>query len=208
MGLVASKIAESDVSADIKALIGDVDLSGFSSYTMLTADDASSLELSNALSFFVKGEVVYNAASRRFEIYIDDKPAGFVDENNFDTLKSVIVEISLPGQSDGKELKFSSEHAREVYERCEAGRRKANKKRDSGSGEDFELSNIISAIATTHNSLNLINIWGLTPYQLYNQFARVDRKVQLDAYGLKWAAWGSDPFDFDSWRKSISHKGD
>ena len=134
---------------------------------------------------------------------------GVINRDNYNELKDTILAFSLPNGDSDKELKFSSESARRVYEQCEAGRKKAKRqKSDTRSAADFDLGNIISAIATEHNSLNLLNIWGLTPYQLYNQFARADRKVQLDVVSLKWAAWGSDPFEFDSWRKSISNKGD
>ena len=42
----------------------------------------------------------------------------------------------------------------------------------------FSLWNIIGAVTSRHPSLNLTNIWQLTVYQLYDQFARI-RETRL-----------------------------
>lgn len=201
---------DNETAEALLAMMEAVDLSQFSSFEILTSDKAGVRRLLDALSFFVIGEVVYRERDKAFVIVADSGAETRITSEDFDALSDAVRTFSLPGSGDSsKELKFSSESARRVYEQCEAGRKKAKRKRaEVQNAEDYDLGNIISAIATEHNSLNLLNIWGLTPYQLYNQFARVDRKTQIDIVSLKWAAWGSDPFEFDSWRKAISNKGD
>ena len=208
---IKERVSEKDesVATELIGMLEQINLSEYGAYDMLLADKDGTSRLLEGLSFFIAGDVEFVGAAMTFTISVDGKPAGVINRDNYSELKDTILAFSLPNGDSDKELKFSSEGARRVYEQCEAGRKKAKRqKSDARSAADFDLGNIISAIATEHNSLNLLNIWGLTPYQLYNQFARVDRKVQLDVVSLKWAAWGSDPFEFDSWRKSISNKGD
>lgn len=200
---------DEDSAAALIEMLGQIDLTEYGAYDMLLADKDGTSRLLDGLSFFVIGDVEFNGSAMAFTVSMDGGPVGVINRDNYTELKDTILAFSLPNGESDKELKFSTESARRVYEKCEAGRKKAKRqKADAQSAADFDLGNIISAIATEHNSLNLLNIWGLTPHQLYNQFARVDRKVQLDVVSLKWAAWGSDPFEFDSWRKSISNKGD
>lgn len=198
-----------EAAAALIEMLGQINLSEFGAYDMLLADKDGIARLLSGLSFFIVGDVEFQPQSGTFIISHDGEPVGTIGRNNYGELKDAILAFSLPSGGSDKELKFSSENARRVYEQCEAGRKKAKRQRsDAQDAADFDLGNIISAIATEHNSLNLLNIWGLTPYQLYNQFARVDRKVQLDVVSLKWAAWGSDPFEFDTWRKAINTKGE
>lgn len=203
---------EGEAAGALAQLLSELDLSQYSAFDILTSDSNGLRRMTEGLSFFVKGKVVPQLKKREFAIMDGEEVVGSINAQNYDEVSDAVRSFSLPnggGESNG-ELKFSSENARKVYERCEAGRRKAQKQMASSKdAASFELGNIISAIATQHNSLNLLNIWGLTPYQLYNQFARVDRKAQLDIIGLKWAAWGSDPFEFDAWRTNLSNsKGD
>lgn len=200
--------AEGEAAALIE-MLGQIDLTEFGAYDMLLAEKGGVDKLLDGLSFFIRGDIEFQPQSRAFAVGNEDKPVGIITRDNYTELKDAILAFSLPNGESDKELKFSSESARRVYERCEAGRKKAKRQKpDAQNAADYDLGNIISAIATEHNSLNLLNIWGLTPYQLYNQFARVDRKVQLDVVSLKWAAWGSDPFEFDTWRKAINTKGE
>ena len=201
---------EGEAAGALAQLLSELDLSQYSAFDILTSDSNGFRRMTEGLSFFIKGEVVPQVKKREFAIMDGGEVVGSINAQNYDEVSNAVRSFSLPngdGETNG-ELKFSSENARKVYERCEAGRKKAKRKREQNSNnESFELGNIISAIATQHNSLNLLNIWGLTPYQLYNQFARVDRKTQLDVIGLKWAAWGSEPFEFDTWRTTMN-KGD
>lgn len=64
------------------------------------------------------------------------------------------------------------------------------------------IPNIVSSLAVHHNSLNMLNIWQMTVYQLYDTFERQYIKQQLDIMGLHYAAWGGE-YPFDEWCKSI-----
>ena len=65
----------------------------------------------------------------------------------------------------------------------------------------FSLWNIIGAVTSRHPSLNLTNIWQMTVYQLYDQFARVRDQVAFDVYSTRWAVWGKDKLDQSLWFK-------
>lgn len=68
------------------------------------------------------------------------------------------------------------------------------------------MPNIISALAAHHNSLNIINIWDLTVYQLNDQFKR---QRYIDYYHIlsrSVSIWGDKDSKFDDslWFSNVS----
>lgn len=61
----------------------------------------------------------------------------------------------------------------------------------------MELPNIISSISSHHNSLNIINVWDLTVYQLYDQFNRQRLGDSFNIQSMSVAAWGDSDGKFD-----------
>lgn len=104
--------------------------------------------------------------------------------------------------------KFRNEKARKIYELIQS--RKAeqakNTKKVRKENPDTALPNLISAFCAFSPSYNLTNVWGLTIYQFYDQYHRLDSKIQLDVFGLRWAAWGKKDFDFSLWHKAPPKK--
>lgn len=81
--------------------------------------------------------------------------------------------------------------------------RAASQKQKAADERALSLSSIISAVAARHHSLNILNIWDLTVYQLYDQFAQLNKSLQVDVSSMRWAAWGQEPFDFSLWYKDM-----
>ncbi len=154
--------------------------------------------LIEALSFFICGDISWNGTS-----FLVDHSEVSADE--LDDAKAVIMKISYIEKDAESQHVFSSEKARRIWEKCQKGKealRKANK-----SNDDLELPNLIGALAASKNgNYNILNIWDLTVYQLYDQFARINVGVQMDIYASRWAAWGKDDFDTSMWFKNISKK--
>ena len=90
-------------------------------------------------------------------------------------LKSAYIE---PPNRPSPTKKYKNEFTRKKFE--EFYRKKAayeEKKRSTQKANpDYELANIISSLATFHNSLNMANIWDLTVYQVHDTFARQRQK--------------------------------
>lgn len=71
---------------------------------------------------------------------------------------------------------------------------------------NIDLLNLISAVSARGCGYTLFDIWDLTVYQLYDQFARMNVNVQMDIYSSRWAAWGRDDFDVSLWFKNLQSK--
>ena len=69
----------------------------------------------------------------------------------------------------------------------------------------MELGNIISAVANKSQSLNILNIWDLTVYQLWDCFSRLSNNSIYDIQSMSVAAWGNKDnyFDATAWFKRI-----
>lgn len=70
--------------------------------------------------------------------------------------------------------------------------------------DEIELPNLISSIAVKSNSLNFINIWNLTVYQLYEQFKKEQTNVYFDIQKMSVAAYGNkeNTFKGNEWYKN------
>ena len=69
----------------------------------------------------------------------------------------------------------------------------------------MELANIISAVANKSQNLNILNIWDLTVFQLWDCFSRLTNNSIYDIQSMSVAAWGDKDkhFDVTSWFKRI-----
>ena len=169
-------------------------------YVILGADDDVRNTFIEALSFFIREPGSYDNGS----FYIGGIPA---TSKILDPVKSIICEISyikLP--EPPKKPKFASKAAEELWYTMQKRRRDFENAKAKKVDANMELPNLISAVAAEHPGYNLTNIWNLTVYQLYDQFARINTRVQIDVYGQRWAAWGQEDFDTTMWFKNYSRK--
>ena len=97
----------------------------------------------------------------------------------------------------------------QLMEKMKKGQKQLDKTREKkreekGVASDTELANIISCVAAkNHNGLNMINIWDMTIYNLYEQFKLIRENNIHDAETLSVFVWGdeSNKFDIDGWFK-------
>ena len=82
---------------------------------------------------------------------------------------------------------------------------RAESKKNTQTDENMELGNIISAVANKGNGLNILNIWDITIFQLWDCFMRLSNNNIYDIQSMSVAAWGNKDkyFDFTSWYKRI-----
>lgn len=169
-------------------------------YTLLSLDEDARRVFIDALSFFIREPVSYRNGS----FYIDQIPAS---AKILDAVKDIIFELSyIKHEPKEEKPKFASKRAEELWYKLQKGKREFEKVKQTKADVNMELPNIISAVAAEHPGYNLTNIWGLTVYQLYDQFARINTKVQIGVYGQRWAAWGKEDFDTSVWFKNYSRK--
>ena len=188
----------------------------------LFSDDAMIDFLKNSLAFFFKEEIFYysdercfivtnNAASVITDIEAlsggrklsDTDIVGVITGDNFSQICDLILQLNNIKRRDEDISKVKNKKALDILKKIQKGRdeRQKNKKAD----KNMEIANIISAVANRHPSLNMINIWDLTIYQLWDAFARLSNNSIYDIQSMSVAAWGDkdNHFDAAAWFKRI-----
>ena len=155
----------------------------------------------DAFSFFVVGGVHLADGRMLFE------NGCVIDEGLFDELIDGIMQISCASAGRQDERPPKNKKARAIWEKMKAGR-KQKQHVSKKEARNMELPNLISAVAAKSHSYNLLNIWELTVWQLYNQFSRIATNNQTDVVSLRWAAWGEDDFDFSIWYRNQKNDTD
>ena len=82
---------------------------------------------------------------------------------------------------------------------------RAEKAKATKTDKNMELGNIISAVANKSHSLNILNIWNITIFQLWDSFSRQTNNNIYDINSMNVAAWGNkdNHFDANAWFKRI-----
>lgn len=150
-----------------------------------------------ALDFFVVGDISADEGS----ICVDEKSLSNMDLHD---IAAAVSKISCIEMDDESQHVFASERTRRLWEKMQKGRQELRKAKNQDG--NIDLFNLISAVAARGCGYTLFNIWDLTVYQLYDQFARINVGVQMDIYSSRWAAWGKDDFDVSLWFKNLQSK--
>ena len=180
-------------------------------FDLMTEHDSFRTMLENALNFFMKEQVHYHAEIHAFYTYekdedknTDKNPVGMIHKNIWPALCKIVLQRNnmKPPKNDITQAK--NQRALAIMKKLQEGRDKQNIKNKSD--KNMELGNIISAIANRHESLNILNIWDLTIYQLWDSFHRLCNNNILDIQSMSVAAWGDKEKRFDSagWFKNIT----
>lgn len=157
------------------------------------------------LSFFFREAVTYSASDNCFIVYADDKAVGVISKDNFSSITDLICQrISMKSKQTEELSKVKSQKAMEIMKKLQKGR--AAKAKQTKADRNLELGNIISAVANKSQSLNILNIWDLTVFQLWDCFARISNNNVYDIQAMSVAAYGNkdNHFDFNSWFKKLN----
>lgn len=156
--------------------------------------------LLQALSFFLRQEVRY---SDDVGYFVNDESTISL-ERIWEIRKAIVEFCHVEDPNEDQNVTFYNEKAKKVWEKIQK-RKAAQKKQKQANDRGTDLANLIGAVCAYSNTYNLLNIWDLTIYQFYDQFARLDTKIQMGVYGQRWAAWGKDDFDFSLWRRALDN---
>lgn len=184
--------------------LSENDKSQFNIYDLLTMNEQSTALLENILNFFIKEAVAYSPKNRNFLIYDNEKIVGAVTKENYSQICDLIFQRNCI-KSDYKEdlSKVKSKKALEIMKKLQKGRNE--KAKHNKADKNMELGNIISAVANKSQSLNILNIWELTVFQVWDCFLRLSNNSIYNIQSMSVAAWGNKDnyFDANAWYKRI-----
>lgn len=176
--------------------LGDDEKSKIDLFTQLISNEIERKALYNALSFFILDKIVFDKLNYRFVI----GKTGVINKDNYDIVRKIILQINHCGEVNELDgVKCTNEKAKEILEKF----KKAKQKIASDIKDDnLTIPNIISAFSSKSRNYNILNIWDLTIYQLFDQFCRERNNVYFDIMAMNYAYYGGE-FNPDNWYTKI-----
>lgn len=182
-------------------------------FTLLTLEEGTRADMISALGFFISEPVEYEPTHQCFLVNPAKDEAGaftvdgVINAKNWTLVCDVCLQCAyIDPPKEKKEHKYKDERTRKKFE--EFYRKKAEYEKNKRGGKkadpDYELANIISALATYHDSLNMANIWDLTVYQVHDTFNRQRIKQVNDISDFNYSVWGGKDHKTDDWFKKMS----
>lgn len=185
-------------------LLSDKEKTQMSIFDLLISNTQSCTLLQNILNFFIREDIKYSPVNNGFIVRDNDKDIGIITKDNYHLICDVICQrncIKLSKQEDLSKVK--SKKALEIMKKLQ--QKRAEKSKQTKTDKNMELGNIISAVANKSNSLNILNIWDLTIFQIWDCFSRLSNNNIYAIQSMSVAAWGNKDnyFDAGSWFKRI-----
>lgn len=171
-------------------------------FDLLTIDKKTISLMEKIFNFFMAGEAVYSFENKCFIIKKGTDITGSINKNNYKKACSLIYQRNYIKYRSEDVSDIKNKKAAEIMKKIHQGRKNM---RQSESDKNLELGNIISAIACKSNSLNILNIWNLTIFQVWDCFARISNNNIYNIRSMSVAAWGDkdNHFDAAAWFKAI-----
>lgn len=181
-------------------------------YNIIEEDEKIRSTYVEIFNFFFVETVIYQEG---FFILLKDEVAnpekikreqvrGAIAKDNFQQVMSLLQQICCIYNEEESldDMKFKNNLARKLMEKM----LKAKKKEQETKKSDLNLTipNIISSLANKHPSLNYVNIWDLTIFQLLDAFNRTQANSMYDIDSTRVSVWGDEKktFDVSLWYKN------
>lgn len=185
-------------------LMTDEDKIKFNIFDLLISNEQFCLLLQNVLNFFIKEDVMYSQENNYYVVKENEQIVGMITKDNYSSICDLICQRNCIKSSQEEILsKVKNKKALEILKKIKKGR--SEKEKQSKADKNMELGNIISAVANKSQSLNILNIWDLTVFQIWDCFTRLNNNNIYDIQSMSVAAWGDkdNHFDATAWFKRI-----
>lgn len=205
LGMTVEQFVEANQLKEFFDKLSPADKETIHIFDLLSGDTPWRVLFAKALSFFILGEV---SISDEQIVVIDSDRTVVLTATIYEQVRdSILLAACLKNEEETAPKGFVNDAAKRAYERL-MELKKTHKKTDKPvkANPSMAMWNVIGAVSAHSSSYNLISIWDLTVWQLYDQFYRISKQEYLSGYAAKWAVWGSEKFDFDSWYKIETKK--
>jgi hypothetical protein len=126
-----------------------------------------------------------------------------VNHENYNELADLIRYQNCVKMPKADSYNPKDEKARQIIEKLKKGKEQVEKaKQKKGSGDNIDFESVVSAVSTKSNSINKLNVWDLTIYQLYDEFKRLEMITGYDTSILAMLN-GADIKDLKHWSSKM-----
>lgn len=159
------------------------------------------------LSFFMAEDLLWDDVHRKFLVVASDDSAGQIGEinrENFDEIRNWMLQLNFIGlDKDDAPLEHSTDAAKNLWEKSQNFLKEQAKSSVNEDKPEYHLSNIISKVCAIHPSYNMLNIYDLTIFQLYDVFFQLGYMRSADLSERIFSTHGGEKFRFEDWLKPI-----
>lgn len=141
---------------------------------------------------------------------LNEEEIMLIHRDNFDDLVEVIKfqnYLTKPSEKKDNLLNPADEETRKLQEYMDLmakkieGKKKKQQKND-GEDNEIDISDIISAVSSKSYSINKLNVWQLTLYQLYDEYARLELIDNYD-FSIRAMMAGAEKVDLKHWSSRL-----
>ncbi|MBQ8403131.1 MAG: hypothetical protein IJX55_01740 [Clostridia bacterium] len=159
------------------------------------------------LSFFMVEDLVWDEEGRRYLAIPpgeSSEAVGEINRENFEEVRQLMLQFNFIGlDKDDAPTSHSTDKAKELWEKTQGFLKKQAEMTPKDNKPEYHLSNIISKMCAIHPSYNLLNIFGLTVFQLYDSFFQLGYMRSADLSEQIFSTHGGEKFKFEDWLKPI-----
>ena len=138
----------------------------------------------------------------------DKKDLKIVTRENFDDIVEVVkLQNYLEDVNEKGEHQFNpaDEETQKLIEQMQKMRKKVEeikRKQNQEDGKPITIYDVISAITAKNNSINKINVWDLTLYQLYDEYKRLQAIDNYD-FSIRAIMAGAENVELKHWSSKL-----
>lgn len=159
------------------------------------------------LSFFMVEDLIWDEKGRRYLAVNPDnqeETVGEINRDNFEEVREAMLQFNFIGlDKDETPAAYSTDKAKELWEQTQEFLKEQAKSETKEDKPEYHLSNIVSKICAIHPSYNLLNVYSLTVFQLYDSFFQIGYMRSSDLSERIFSNHGGDNFKFENWLKPI-----
>lgn len=129
---------------------------------------------------------------------------GVINKELFPQVLYVIQQICCVDDKEGMpgDGEFKNNLAKELFAKMLKNTKKEHAEKKSD--KNYTIPNIISAVSSMHPSINFVNVWELTIFQLLDCFNRLRNNSMFTIDSIRVSVWGDEKKTYDAalWYKN------
>lgn len=185
------------------------DIMNTTKFDLVRIDESFRSVILSALNFFFVEDFQYiNEPGYECFVVLDENQniTHAITKQTYNDVVNIIlqrVHIEIEKDIVDDLSKVKNKLGKKIYEKIFARRKQFQKAK--ANNPDYDYANIIASIAAYNSSLNWINIWDITVYQLYDLFERTAINDRYESSKLSVSVWGDKEkkFKFGAWHNNI-----
>lgn len=190
---------------DYYAALDEEEKVRYNVFDFFITNPSYNLFIQKCLAFFISGDVSFDQKSLSYLIQENETVVGTITRDNWSDVCDLILQRQYRPKSNEQEdaSRAKNKRALEILNKLKKGTQAS---KGSGENRDYEIPNLVSALASKSYNLNISDIWEITVFQLYDQFQRQQLNSVYEIQSTTASVWGTkeNKFDINQWFKSLN----